>query len=97
MHRKAFLVWRHYDAIMTPKWNLVKRRGIRFLVLAMSQPIVRLPLRIRAGLKTKLAELAAKEHRSLNKQIEFLLERAVREESRGEVEDRRSMGRPASK
>jgi hypothetical protein len=50
----------------------------------MSNPIseqkIRLPLRISAGLKARLAVLAERENRSLNKQIEFLLDRSVREE-----------------
>lgn len=45
----------------------------------MSEPTVRVPLRIPAGLKAKLTELAEREHRSLNKQIEFLLDRCVRD------------------
>ena len=48
----------------------------------MSEPKIRLPLRISASLKAKLAVLAEREHRSLNKQIEFLLERCVREEEK---------------
>ncbi len=43
----------------------------------MSEPTVRVPLRIPASLKAKLAELAEREHRSLNKQIEFLLDRCI--------------------
>ena len=45
----------------------------------MSEPTVRVPLRIPASLKAKLAELAEREHRSLNKQIEFLLDRCIRD------------------
>ena len=45
--------------------------------IPMSEPRVRLPLRISANLKAKLTELAEREHRSLNKQIEFLLEHAI--------------------
>jgi hypothetical protein len=56
----------------------------------MNETIVRLPLRIRAGLKAKLAELAAKEHRSLNRQIEFLLEKAIEEYSDGTDAHRQS-------
>jgi hypothetical protein len=51
---------------------------------AMSEPMsesrVRVLLRIPAKLKATLTELAEREHRSLNKQIEFLLDRCVREE-----------------
>jgi hypothetical protein len=48
----------------------------------MSEQRIRLPLRISASLKAKLAVLAEREHRSLNKQIEFLLDRSVREEEK---------------
>ena len=47
----------------------------------MNEQLVRLPLRIPASLKQKLLELAEREHRSLNKQIEFLLDRCIREEA----------------
>jgi len=50
----------------------------------MSEPIARLLLRIPASLKAKLAELAEREHRSLNRQIEFLLDRSVREKTADE-------------
>lgn len=46
----------------------------------MSEQKIRLPLRISASLKARLAALAEREHRSLNKQIEFLLDRSVRDE-----------------
>ena len=39
--------------------------------LGLSEQRIRLPLRIAASLKAKLAVLAEREHRSLNKQIEF--------------------------
>jgi hypothetical protein len=45
----------------------------------MSEQRVRLPLRIPVKLKVKLAELAEQEHRSLNKQIEFMLEESIGE------------------
>jgi hypothetical protein len=45
----------------------------------MSDSRVRVLLRIPAKLKEKLTELAEREHRSLNKQIEFLLDRCTRE------------------
>jgi hypothetical protein len=53
----------------------------------MSEQLVRLPLRIPAGLKKKLIELAEREHRSLNKQIEFLLDRCVREGTGNETDE----------
>jgi hypothetical protein len=58
---------------------------------------VPLLLRISAGLKAKLTALAEKEHRSLNKQIEFLLDRAVQEEFRRETEVHKAPGRSKPK
>jgi hypothetical protein len=46
----------------------------------MSEQKIRLPLRISASLKARIAVLAEREHRSLNKQIEFLLDRSVQDE-----------------
>lgn len=43
---------------------------------------VPLLLRIQQGLKDQLTELAKHEHRSLNQQIEFLLEEALSEASK---------------
>jgi hypothetical protein len=63
----------------------------------MNEDRVALLLRIAAPLKAKLTELARKEHRSLNKQIEFLLERAVQEESRREAEVHKVPGRSKPK
>jgi hypothetical protein len=68
---------------MTSVWRqllLLSRGGDRLFSPEMSESTVRLPLRIPASLKAKLSALAEKEHRSLNKQIEFLLDRAVQEE-----------------
>lgn len=54
-----------------------------FVILnPMSEQRVRLPLRIPASLKARLVVLAEREHRSLNKQIEFLLDRGVQDEER---------------
>jgi hypothetical protein len=53
----------------------------------MSEQRVRLPLRIPISLKEKLSELAQREHRSLNKQIEFLLDRCIREEANSGTEE----------
>ena len=44
-------------------------------------------LRIPASLKEKLTELAEREHRSLNKQIEFLLDRCIREGKSSETDE----------
>lgn len=49
----------------------------------MIEPKVRLLLRIPASLKAKLAELAVRDHRSLNREIEFLLGQSVASEKRG--------------
>jgi len=45
----------------------------------MSDETVRLLLRIPSSLKRRLSEMAQSEHRSLNGQIEYLLDRAVRD------------------
>ena len=47
--------------------------------MSMNEQKGRLLLRISASLKKRLAEMAEREHRSLNGQIEFLLEKAVLE------------------
>ena len=44
-------------------------------------------MRIPASLKEKLTELAEREHRSLNKQIEFLLDRCIREGKTSETDE----------
>lgn len=51
----------------------------------MSEPQARLLIRIPQSLKVRLVELAKREHRSLNRQIEFLLECGIGEEARGET------------
>jgi hypothetical protein len=53
----------------------------------MSEQLVRLPLRVPASLKQELLELAEREHRSLNKQIEFLLDRCIREGKTSETDE----------
>jgi hypothetical protein len=63
----------------------------------MSESRVRVLLRIPASLKAKLTQLAEREHRSLNKQIESMLEWAIqqditeetRESHRSRVEHRK--------
>jgi hypothetical protein len=47
----------------------------------MNKERVALLLRIRSSLKTRLTELAKREHRSLNQEIEFLLERSLEDET----------------
>jgi len=48
----------------------------------MSEFKARLLLRIPTSLKARLRALAEREHRSLNKQIEFLLDRCVPEDDK---------------
>jgi hypothetical protein len=43
----------------------------------MNEPKVPFLIRIRASLKAKIEELAKGEHRSMNQQIEYLLEQAL--------------------
>ena len=43
----------------------------------MNESQVPVLIRINANLKARIAELAKREHRSTNQQIEFLLERAL--------------------
>lgn len=43
----------------------------------MPERKVAILLRIQQGLKDRLAEVAKREHRSLNQQIEFLLDQAL--------------------
>jgi len=50
----------------------------------MNESQARLLIRIPQSLKARLVELAKRERRSLNKQIEFLLEWGIEEETRGE-------------
>jgi len=45
-------------------------------------------IRIRSGLKEQLTELAKREHRSLNQQIEFLLERSLSGEAGSDLNER---------
>jgi hypothetical protein len=53
----------------------------------MSESRARVLLRIPAKLKATLTELAEREHRSLNKQIEFLLDRCIREGKTSETDE----------
>ena len=46
------------------------------------EPRARLSLRMPTSLKARLTALAEREHRSLNKQIEFLLDRRLREDEK---------------
>jgi hypothetical protein len=55
----------------------------------MNEPRARVLLRIPTKLKAKLTELAEREHRSLNKQIEFLLDRCIRDGMKDEADESR--------
>jgi hypothetical protein len=73
-----------------------------FFLGAMSDPMsestVRVLLRIPARLKATLTELAEREHRSLNKQIEFLLDRCIREDAdSGAGESERAKSAPGKR
>ena len=46
-------------------------------LLAMTEPRVALLVRVPASLKSRLAEIAKHERRSLSKQVELLLERCL--------------------
>lgn len=52
-----------------------------------TEPHARLLIRIPASLKAKISELARQEHRSLNRQIEFLLDRAIEKETNNKTRD----------
>ena len=52
---------------------------------------VALLLRIQQGLKDRLAELAKREHRSLNQQIEFLLDQALSEVAKKHQNDQQGI------
>jgi len=52
-----------------------------------AEPQARLLIRIPQSLKAKLIELAGREHRSLNKQIEFILERSLEDTSKNATGD----------
>jgi hypothetical protein len=51
-------------------------------------------LRIRQGLKDRLTDLAKHEHRSLNKQIEFILESFLSDLSERQPDERRRKKEP---
>jgi hypothetical protein len=51
----------------------------------MTEPTVALLIRVPASLKSRLAELAKRERRSLSKQVELLLERCLEGEGRKEA------------
>ena len=55
----------------------------------MTEARVALLVRVPAGLKSRLAEMAKHERRSLSKQVELLLERCL------ELESRKGIGMPA--
>jgi hypothetical protein len=51
----------------------------------MKEQRARLLIRIPESLKAKLIELAQRQRRSLNKQIEFLLDQSIRDETKGDA------------
>ena len=53
----------------------------------MPERKVALLLRIQQGLKDRLTELAKREHRSLNQQIEFLLDQALSDSAKKPQKD----------
>jgi hypothetical protein len=53
------------------------------LLVAMTEPRVALLVRVPASLKSRLAEMAKQERRSLSKQVELLLERCLFEGRKG--------------
>ena len=59
------------------------------LLVAMKEPRVALLVRVPANLKSRLAEMAKHERRSLSKQVELLLERCL------ELEGRKGIAMPA--
>jgi hypothetical protein len=56
----------------------------------MSERRVALLLRIREGLKDPLVKLAKREHRSLNQQIEFILERFLSDLGNPHVDEKQN-------
>jgi hypothetical protein len=60
----------------------------------MPERRIALLLRIRRGLTDALTDLAKREHRSLNQQIEFLLEWALSESSNNPVSEKAVRKRP---
>jgi hypothetical protein len=58
----------------------------------MQERSTALLLRIRQGLKDRLADLAKHEHRSLNKQIEFILESFLSDLPESQPNERRRKG-----
>jgi hypothetical protein len=56
----------------------------------MPERRVALLLRIRQALKERLADLAKREHRSLNQQIEFMLEHSLSDAANKQPNDQQS-------
>ena len=67
------MISHRYHAHKNPKDVVLKR---------MEKSRVAVLVRIRPTLKARLVDLAKSEHRSLNQQIEFLLERSISSETR---------------
>jgi hypothetical protein len=58
----------------------------------MREPKASLLIRIRADLKARLVDLAKREHRSVNQQIEFLLEQSFSNPARNLSDARQKPG-----
>ena len=69
--------------------------GAKVRAKKMPERKVALLLRLQQGLKDRLADLAKREHRSLNQQIEFLLEQALSGELKKPQNDQQA-GRSAT-
>jgi hypothetical protein len=63
----------------------------------MPERKIALLLRLHQGLKDRLVELAKREHRSLNQQIEFLLEQALSGELKKSQNDQQGGRSPAGR
>jgi hypothetical protein len=55
----------------------------------MKESKVAVLVRIRSGLKDRLVDLAKREHRSLNQQIEFLLEHSLSSATKNQLDVKR--------
>ena len=69
--------------------------GAKVRAKKMPERKVALLLRLQQGLKDRLVDLAKREHRSLNQQIEFLLEQALSGELKKPQNDQQA-GRSAT-
>ena len=95
MERKESIPGYHYDISMRSTYACLSIANVRIMSKQMTKSRERLLIRIPASLKTRLVKLAARERRSLNREIEHLLAQAVRSgtqsRSRVERQERRSI------